>query len=131
MLQESFSESNDADIKGADDGRVSRAIDDKFGAASSNIDREHVRGTAGHRDDVGPQRFAMNRGHHPESVEHFGDAGTGRDALRHELAALREHVGQEIHAPRLRPARVLPETKRTCDGVDRFRVPLRFLLRVV
>ncbi len=44
MLQESFSESNDADIKGADDGRVSRAIDDKFGAASSNIDREHVRG---------------------------------------------------------------------------------------
>jgi hypothetical protein len=42
VFQESFSEPNDAYIKGPDDRRVSCTIDDEFGAASSDVQGEHI-----------------------------------------------------------------------------------------
>ena len=86
--------------------------------ALQQLDGENIGWLPGHRDDVGAERFGMDRRHHPERVEHFGDARVGRHPGRRQLAALREHVDEKIHAPLFRPAAVLAEAERAGDGVD-------------
>ena len=104
--------------------------------ALQQLDREHIRGAAGLRDDVGPERFARDRGDHAERVEHLRDPRAGRPARqrRHRVArdapVVREDVEEKVDPPLLGPRLVASEPQAAGDRIDGFRVPFRFLPHV-
>ena len=72
----------------------------------------------------------MHRRHHPKRVEHFRDARGRRHSRRRQLAALRQHVDQEVDAPFFGPEPVFAQPERARDRIDGLGVPLGFLTDV-
>ena len=96
------------------------------GLALQELDGEHVRRLPGHRDDVGAERFGMDRRHHAERVEHVGDAR--RPCGIRAGVSLRPCASTSTRNSTRRSSvqlRVLAESERARDRVERLGVTRR------